>query len=89
MEETQKKVEAIYEKVITDGLNDTWSGNYVIDLNKLKLNPKEENLFINMLNSDNRINDLEFNPKTKEADIIFYLDYCPNAELEESEEDEI
>lgn len=83
MEETQKKVETIYEKVITDGLKDTLSGNYVIDLNKLKLNSKEENLFINMLNSDNRINDLEINPKTKEIDIIFYLDYCPNVEDEE------
>lgn len=85
MEETQKKVETIYEKVITDGLKDTWSGNYVIDLKKLNLNSKEENLFINMLNSDSRINDLEFNPKTKEADIMFYLDYCPNAEEDEEE----
>lgn len=91
MEETQKKVETIYEKVITDGLKDTWSGNYVIDLKQLKLNSKEENLFINMLNSDSRINDIEFNPKTKEVDIMFYLDYCPNAEEdeEESEEDEL
>lgn len=85
MEETQKKVETIYEKVITDGLKDTWSGNYVIDLKQLKLNSKEENLFINMLNSDSRINDIEFNPKTKEADIMFYLDYCPNAEEDEEE----
>lgn len=83
MEETQKKVETIYEKVIADGLKDTWSGNYVIDLKQLKLNPKEENLFINMLNSDSRINYIEFNPKTKEVDIIFYLDYCPNAENKE------
>lgn len=89
MEETQKKVETIYEKVITDGLKDTWSGNYVIDLKELKLNSKEENLFITMLNSDSRINDLEFNPKTKEVDIMFYLDYCPNAKVEESEEDEL
>lgn len=86
MEETQKKVETIYEKVITDGLKDTWSGNYVIDLKQLKLNSKEENLFINMLNSDSRINDIEFNPKTKEADIMFYLDYGPNAEEDEEEE---
>lgn len=86
MEETQKKVETIYEKVIADGLKDTWSGNYVIDLKQLKLNPKEENLFINMLNSDSRINYIEFDPKTKEVDIIFYLDYCPNAEEDEEEE---
>lgn len=85
MEETQKKVETIYEKVITDGLKDNWFGNYVIDLKQLKLNSKEENLFINMLNSDSRINDIEFNPKTKEADIMFYLDYCPNTEEDEEE----
>lgn len=89
MEETQKRIETLYKKLINDGLDTTSSGNYIINLNELKLNSREEKLFINMLNSDNRINDLEFNPKAKEIDIMFYLDYCTNAEITDEEEESI
>lgn len=85
--ELQNKVESLYDKITEQGIYDTPNGNFIFNLNELKLTDTEEDLFLNMLKGDSRINDLEIDKESKEADIIFYLGYCPNIGIPEEYED--
>lgn len=81
----QEKIESLYEKITDEGLYNTPNGNFIFDLNELNLNSKEEDLLLNMLKGDSRINDIEYNENSKEVDVIFYLNYCPNLDLSQDE----
>lgn len=75
-----------YEKIINTALEDTSNGNSHIDLkNEYGLNKFEINNFRDLLNQDTRVANVEWSKGGTEADIIFYLENCPNAKDDEEE----
>ena len=91
---SQKKVENVYLKIIDEAKNSSLNGNFITDLNKYNLNEKEEKILLDMLKTDDKILDLDFDKNKKEINLVIGLDYCKNLNLgtdedEESEEDEL
>ena len=83
------KRECKYEEIIGEAMEHTTNGNYCIDLrNEYGLDEQKIKEFRELLDNDERVNDVEWSKNGTEADVIFYLENCPNATYEE-EEDEI
>lgn len=81
------KKDCKYDEIINKALESTQSGNYIIDLkNEYGLNEFEIQNFKSLLNQDTRVANVEWSGN--EADIIFYLENCPNAEDDEEEYEE-
>ena len=71
------------EEIIQNMLEKTSNGNWSISTEELRQAGITFEEFCEFLDNDERV--CEYDKVDGEADIIFWLDYCPN--LEEEEED--
>ena len=68
-------------------LEETSNGNIIFNLKEVAKTKEEKKIFMDIINADSRIIDLEFDKDIGEVDIIAELDFCPN--VDKGEEDEL
>lgn len=76
-----------YENIIQEAMKDTNNGNFCFSFQNI-MSQDELKLFVQLLQQDNRVADVEYNEKKKEIDVVFYLENCHNLDIEKCEEDE-
>lgn len=74
------------EDLINDALKNTSTGNWIIETEELETAGTNLDEFCDRLDNDYRV--CEYELIDGGIDILFWLDYCPNAENDEEEEED-
>lgn len=78
----KNKVNYYADKIIKDGIKDTWSGNIIIDSSNYNDIEEYKEQVLKQIIKDKRVADAVLD-EDGNFNIVFYTDYCPNYEPEE------